>query len=394
MQIRVLGHFGLVVPGEHPIAPPRLVAKVGTILAGWPGEWVERDRLICEVWGDRPPRTALNTLQAHVSHLRKVVGKDLVIGDSNGYLLDVHPSQVDAEEFCELIEEAVRAQRHMHLAQAVTLITQALGIWHGDPYLDVDDVELCARRMRLKEMRETAMEDRLACQLEIARDQHELNAVIADARELIALSPLRERGHVLLARSLAAANRVREAKSVLETATDHSLRAGTGVPSGEITELTDALHEHASNIYPLTRATSLFSDSHVAHPLSPEAKAILSRVSELLVENNASAAVLRVETEHHDRIALCLADSLHGDFPRGIDIARVDRDIKKPLPIRPGMLRIVTHAESDDVARHLRERIADGGPTLIITEDLPPAKWMAVTIDVDFLRDERSKKSS
>ena len=37
------------------------------------GELVDNDRLIDVVWDGRPPATALNTLQRHVSYLRGVL---------------------------------------------------------------------------------------------------------------------------------------------------------------------------------------------------------------------------------------------------------------------------------------------------------------------------------
>ena len=38
-------------------------------------EVVSVDRLIDELWGDRPPATAVKTVQVHVSQLRKALGR-------------------------------------------------------------------------------------------------------------------------------------------------------------------------------------------------------------------------------------------------------------------------------------------------------------------------------
>ena len=37
-------------------------------------ELVPTDRLVDELWGDRPPKTAVKTVQVYVSRLRKVLG--------------------------------------------------------------------------------------------------------------------------------------------------------------------------------------------------------------------------------------------------------------------------------------------------------------------------------
>ncbi|HEX4759728.1 MAG TPA: helix-turn-helix domain-containing protein, partial [Thermoleophilaceae bacterium] len=42
------------------------------------GEVVSSDRLIDELWGERPPATAAKTLQGYVSHLRKALGNGLL----------------------------------------------------------------------------------------------------------------------------------------------------------------------------------------------------------------------------------------------------------------------------------------------------------------------------
>jgi hypothetical protein len=64
--------------------------------------------------------------------------------------------------------------------------------------VDVAASGLCARRGRLQELRDGAFEDRLACQLEIAYDQHEMRDVIAIARELVNPNPFRESLRTLL----------------------------------------------------------------------------------------------------------------------------------------------------------------------------------------------------
>ena len=56
------------------------------------GEVVSVDRLLDELWGERPPATAKNSLQNCVSQLRRLLGADVLRTQPPGYVLDVAPS--------------------------------------------------------------------------------------------------------------------------------------------------------------------------------------------------------------------------------------------------------------------------------------------------------------
>src|SRR6266511_3279633 len=66
---------------------------------------VSSDRLIEELWGERPPATALQTVRVHVSQIRKVLGLDLLRTLPAGYLLELGPDQLDARRFERLLDE-------------------------------------------------------------------------------------------------------------------------------------------------------------------------------------------------------------------------------------------------------------------------------------------------
>jgi hypothetical protein len=74
VRVRLLGPVDLLVDGV-PRAIQGLRRKaVLAALALRPGEVVSTDRLIDVVWGDAAPATAANTLQSHVSYLRRTLG--------------------------------------------------------------------------------------------------------------------------------------------------------------------------------------------------------------------------------------------------------------------------------------------------------------------------------
>ena len=78
MQVRLLGPVDVVVDGD-PLDVPGLRRKaVLAALALHHGEVVSTDQLLDIVWG--PDAAArLNTLQSHVSYLRRVLGGRAVI---------------------------------------------------------------------------------------------------------------------------------------------------------------------------------------------------------------------------------------------------------------------------------------------------------------------------
>lgn len=86
MRYRVLGPIEVLDGG---VATSIAAAKERRLLAALLAEAnrvVSPSRLIDELWGDKLPRTAAKTLQTYVSHLRRVVGSDLVTS-GGGYQL-------------------------------------------------------------------------------------------------------------------------------------------------------------------------------------------------------------------------------------------------------------------------------------------------------------------
>src|ERR1700722_64775 len=100
------------------------------------GEVISSDRLIDQLWDERPPATAAKTLQGYVSHLRKALGDDVLLTRGGGYLLAVAAGQVDAERFEKLAADARRALSDGDAARAHELLDAALGLWRGEPLAD------------------------------------------------------------------------------------------------------------------------------------------------------------------------------------------------------------------------------------------------------------------
>ena len=71
MEFRILGPLEVVEQGSAlPLGGVRLRTLLALLLTR-ANEVVSADRLIDALWDGRPPRTAANALQYHVSQLRK-----------------------------------------------------------------------------------------------------------------------------------------------------------------------------------------------------------------------------------------------------------------------------------------------------------------------------------
>lgn len=210
--ISVLGEFHVLRDGHVVPASSRQVARVGALLASQPGVPVPRDHIVEVLWGDSPPATAVNTLQVHVSALRSLIGKSAVRTTPYGYALDCEPSAVDAEWFREKVLECLDASIDEQSEEMREQLRLALQLWRGDPYEDLGDPAICARRAELHELRERGLEHQLEMDLANAESAGALGRVVIAARGQVSRQPLRERGHEILVMALMADGRDAEAR--------------------------------------------------------------------------------------------------------------------------------------------------------------------------------------
>lgn len=128
-----------------PLGPPARRAVLGLLLID-PGVLVRRDTIVDVLWGDSPPRTATGLVQAHVSRIRKVLSEhndrqasDVAIDSAGGaYRLAVSGQEVDLLVFRELAGQAAMARAAGDDVTAAECYAQAVGLWRGDPFADVD----------------------------------------------------------------------------------------------------------------------------------------------------------------------------------------------------------------------------------------------------------------
>src|SRR6476660_8335279 len=135
LQFGLLGPLSVTRDGEPTEIRRQKSRALLAVLLLEPNRVVSRDRLIDALWGEAPPDTARNTLQAHVSHLRKLLPDALETAPS-GYTLVVDPESVDVFRFVRLAEEGRSTLAAGDAAGAAATLRAALDLWRGAPLAD------------------------------------------------------------------------------------------------------------------------------------------------------------------------------------------------------------------------------------------------------------------
>ena len=206
MDYRILGSFEVRMEG-------RLVGLGGekprallAILLLHRNEVVSADRLIDDLWGESPPETALRTLRAYVSRLRKALGANgaspdesdrasgadggVLVTQGHGYVLRVAPGELDVERFGEMADRGREALAARRPREAAAMLSEALGIWRGPPLTDFAYEPFAQSSIaQLEELHLAAIEDRVEADLALGRARN----LVGELRDLVTRQPLRER---------------------------------------------------------------------------------------------------------------------------------------------------------------------------------------------------------
>jgi predicted ATPase/DNA-binding SARP family transcriptional activator len=183
---------------------------------------VSTDRLVDELWGERPPKTARTALQGHVAQVRRALGEGseaVLVTESGGYRLRITPGGLDLERFEQLVSEARLNAADGDFAVASERLGEALALWRGPALADVSSEAFAGLEAgRLEEARLMALEERIEADLALGRHRD----VVGESRALVREYPLRERlwGQLMLAlyrsgRQAEALDAYREARQVL-----------------------------------------------------------------------------------------------------------------------------------------------------------------------------------
>jgi DNA-binding SARP family transcriptional activator/tetratricopeptide (TPR) repeat protein len=187
--------------GRVALGGPRLRILLAALLlrAGIP---VPVGELAGMVWDGCPPPGAVSTLRSYVRRLRRALGEDgrRIVAVGPGYLIRAERPEVDVLEFGALCRDARAAARAGEWGDASAAAVQALGLWRGDPLLDVPSEALRGEfAPALERLRLQVLEDRFDAGLRLGHDQE----LVPQLLEMTARHPLRERFHAQLMLALA-----------------------------------------------------------------------------------------------------------------------------------------------------------------------------------------------
>jgi ABC-type transport system substrate-binding protein/DNA-binding SARP family transcriptional activator len=239
MEFRLLGPVEALRDGAAlPLGGAKQRALLALLLLH-ANEVVSRDRLIDELWRERPPGTAEHSLDVQVSRLRKVFEPDEpLLTRSGGYLLQVDPDCVDARRFERLLEEGRRANAAREPELALAALEEALALWRGGALGDLAYEPFArAEAERLDGLRLVATEERIDAELALGHHQR----LVPELEALAAKHQLRERLRGQLMLALYRAGRHAEALRVYSD-TRKRLVAELGLEPGEaLRELEQAI---------------------------------------------------------------------------------------------------------------------------------------------------------
>ncbi|MGR7024821.1 BTAD domain-containing putative transcriptional regulator [Geodermatophilus sp. URMC 62] len=246
MRYRVLGPLEVTGLDGRPLdvggAKPRALLA---LLLAEAGRVVPVDRIVSALWGEDPPPTVTGTLQAYVSHLRRVLEPErgprqaarVLLTRAPGYLVQVETTDLDSLRFAALVADGEGALDAGDPARALPVLDRALELWRGEPLPELGDGPGAAERVRLTELHVLARERRAEALTGVGR----ADAAVPELQRLVAEHPLRERLWARLVTALYAADRQADALDALRRCTS-LLRDELGIdPGPELRELERAV---------------------------------------------------------------------------------------------------------------------------------------------------------
>jgi WD40 repeat protein/DNA-binding SARP family transcriptional activator len=189
------------------LGEPRQRAVLG-LLALNPDVLVHREALIDVVWGEDPPASAAQIVQAYVSRLRRVLDpgrpprdpRGLLVSAGTSYRLRVTAAQLDLLAFGQLAAQARAAAAAGEPGSACDAYDLALGLWRGEPAGDVDALRSHPAVLQLSRARTTAVLEYADLADQVGRSDRVLGHLVG----LAAREPLNEKACARLMLTLAA----------------------------------------------------------------------------------------------------------------------------------------------------------------------------------------------
>jgi class 3 adenylate cyclase/DNA-binding SARP family transcriptional activator len=208
MDFRILGPLEVCEEGrELPLGGAKQRALLALLLLR-ANELVPTERIVEELWGERPPPTATKTVQVYVSQLRRALGRELVQTRGPGYVLRLPRAALDLHRFDDSLAEGRRLLVRGAAAEARATLDDALALWRGEALAEFRNEPFAQSEIaRLEELRLAALELRLEAGVELGRHVE----AVPELEVLVRQHPLRESLRRLLMLALYRGGRQAEA---------------------------------------------------------------------------------------------------------------------------------------------------------------------------------------
>lgn len=203
VRVELLGPLQVELSGTSAVPSAVKPKQIMALLALNPGRVVPVPQLMEEIWGAKPPQTAVTTLQTYILKLRRKLSsaagpeqgahvKNLLATRHGGYVLQIRPENVDLYGFEQHSAQGRHAFTRRDYETASRSFESALRMWKGLALVDVSSgLSLSIEAMRLEESRLSCLGLRIEADLRMGRHAE----CTAELLDLTARYPLDEQWH-------------------------------------------------------------------------------------------------------------------------------------------------------------------------------------------------------
>src|SRR4051812_42914044 len=187
MDFSILGPLEVLERGRALALGGRKQRALLGVLLLHADETVSIERLVDELWGERPPATAAKLVQGYVAALRKRLAKGVLVTRAPGYIirLDGDAHSLDLRQF----EQLVAAAKDAAPDRAELLLREALALWRGPALADLWFGGLAASETAgLNDSRLVVLTQRLELDLALGRHAE----LVGELENLVAEHPFQE----------------------------------------------------------------------------------------------------------------------------------------------------------------------------------------------------------
>ena len=246
LAFRILGPLAAACDGaDVTIAGARQRALLAYLLLH-PNRVVPTERLIDELFGDEPPETAVNSVHAGISRLRRnLTGSGAheipIVTRPPGYILELERGQLDLHVFEDLLQAGRRHLSAGKAKDASETLQEALELWRGEPLADLRSYAFARdEAARLEDMHLAASTERVEADLALGRHSE----VVGELERLIVAHPYQERLRAQLMLALYRSGRQSDALELYQDTRRHLTEELGLEPGPSLRDLERAILAH------------------------------------------------------------------------------------------------------------------------------------------------------